>query len=584
MIKKILKILILGSWLLALTTSCAGLKGTKPSAEISRLSPADEQRFFYYYFEAVRLQNLNKLDQALEVFLLCYSLAPHKPGLNFDLGILYSMLGFQAESEYHLRRAVGFQPENWWYNLHLINTLVEGRNLTDAINTVLALQQHHPYNEDVYIMLASLYTQTGQFDKAIDAYNQLERIIGTSEALSVEKLRLFIMSGRPDEAINEIYQLIEQFPAQTRYRVLLGDIYMEQGETERALEIFRQVLIDDPQNPFVYLSLSEYYISASEPDNARELIVKALKSTYLELNVKMEILGQYIDFLLTDDRKIDDVEDLFKLLIEYYPLEERVHIFYALFLQKHERNADMNVVLETITIINPQNEYAWFQLIENYFFEENHEKVLDIATRAIAQNPETAGFYFYQSLMYEQLGKYEDARAAILKAISLLKEDDERNRMALSSFYSVLGDILYRRFDKVDEAFAAYEEAIRLNPNNTHALNNYAWFLAQQNRDLRRAERMSARTLEIDPTRSSHLSTYAWIFFRQGNYRLARFYIERSVANLTEDNDVIFQNYGDILYRTGDKEKALEMWKRAREAGNESEELRRRIESGSLDY
>ena len=584
--KSLPKILFLGSWLLALTMflpSCTGLRGTHQPAEISRLSPADEQLFFYYYFEAVRLQNLGKLDRALEIFLLCYSIAPNKAGLNSDLGILYAQLGFIDRSEHHLRRAVSLQPQNWWYSLRLIHLLIERRNFDEAINVALALQQHHPYNEDVYFMLASLYTQTGQFDRAIDAYNQLERIMGASEALTVEKLRLFLMSNRPQEAINEIYRLIELFPAQTRYQVLLGDIYMEMGETERALEIFRRVLADDPQNPFVYLSLSEYYISKNEPEKARELIVNALKSTYLAVDVKMEIFGQHISFLFSDEEKNDEIEDLLKFLIEHYPLEERVHILYAVFLQNQERTAELNAVLETITLINPQNEGVWLQLIQNHF--EYHEKVLDIASRAIEHNPETADFHFFQSLAFMSLERYQEARDAIWSAIHLSKNDQTRgSQLRMSRYYSVLGDIYYRGLNKIEEAFEAYEEAIRLNPNNTHALNNYAWFLAQQNRDLRRAERMSARTLEIDPLNSNHLSTYAWIFFRQGNYRLARFYIERSVANLPEDNPVIFRNYGDILYRTGDKEKALEMWKRAFEIDSDDEELKRRIETGSLDF
>jgi tetratricopeptide (TPR) repeat protein len=585
MSKIILKILLLAVCFVFFLPSCASLKGKKSSAEITQLSPAEEQLFFYYYYEAVRLRSNQQLDQALETFLLCYNIAPNKAGLNADLGMMYAILGFLDESEKHLRKAVNLQPQNWWYSLRLINLLADRRKFDDAIKTTLALQKHHPYNEDVYFMLASLYTQTRQFDKAIDAYNQMERIVGASEALSVEKLRLYFQAGRPKDAMNEIYRLIEKFPAQTRYQVLLGDIYMEQGDSERALEIFHQVLADDPQNPFVYISLSEYYNSIDEPEKALELIVSALQNTQLDIDTKMEILGKYIVNLLEDDKKIDEIEDLLKLLIEYYPLEEQVHAYYAVFLQFQEREEDMAAVLETITYINPQNEAAWFQLAQPYFADKNYEKVVEIMRRAIENNPETPEFYFYKSIAQLLLKNYEDALETNLSGLKLFGNKQADNRTALQSdFYGQLGDI-YHNLEQQEKAFEAYEQAIKFNPNNVHALNNYAYFLAVARENLRHAERMSAKTVELEPRNSTFLDTYAWIFFQQGNYKLAKFYIERAIDNLKKDeeNGVIFDHYGDILYRTGDKEKALEMWKRALKEGLDCDDLRRKIETGSLD-
>ena len=566
-----------------LLASCSSLRKA-PTTEIAPLSSAEEQRFYYFYHEAVRLSSIRQLDQALETFLLAYSIAPNKAGLNSDLGVLYALIGFFDESERHLRKAVALQPQNWWFNVQLINLLAELQKFDDAIQIVLALQQHFPYREDVYFMLASLYTQTREFELAIDAYNQMERIIGTSEALSFEKIRLYMRAGMPERGIAEIHRLIEEFPAETRFRVLLGDFYMQLNQPENARAVFEQVLIDDPQNPFVYISLSEYYISRNQPEKAFELIVGALRSEHLGIDTKLDILGTHIESLIDNDKKIDEIEDLFKLLIEHYPLEEQVHAYYAVFLIFQDRQEDLKPVLKTITYINPQNEAAWFQMAQPYLIERDYETAIEILARAIENNPETPGFYFSKSIAQMLLEKYEDAAETVQIGIDLFESGQATSNRALhSELYTHLGDIL-NRLERTEESFEAYERAIEINPNNARALNNYAYSLALARKNLRKAERMSLRALELDPRNSAYLDTYAWILFKEGHYTLALFYIRRAVDNLQEGEErgIIFDHYGDILYRTGNKEKALEMWKKALEFGLECETLNMKIETGTL--
>jgi len=56
------------------------------------------------------------------------------------------------------------------------------------------------------------------------------------------------------------------------------------------------------------------------------------------------------------------------------------------------------------------------------------------------------------------------------------------------------------------------------------------------------------------------------------------------VDNLKPEHDpeVIYEHYGDILWKTGDEVKALEMWKKSVEAGNDSETLKLKIENKGM--
>ena len=75
------------------------------------------------------------------------------------------------------------------------------------------------------------------------------------------------------------------------------------------------------------------------------------------------------------------------------------------------------------------------------------------------------------------------------------------------------------------EAYAAYDSSLVYNPSNIGALNNYAYYLSVERRDLDKAEEMSYKTVKAEPNNSTYLDTYAWILFEKGNYAEARIYI-----------------------------------------------------------
>jgi Tfp pilus assembly protein PilF len=112
-------------------------------------------------------------------------------------------------------------------------------------------------------------------------------------------------------------------------------------------------------------------------------------------------------------------------------------------------------------------------------------------------------------------------------------------------------------------------------------MNNYAYYLSLEKKDLKRAERMSAKTVELEPKNSTYLDTYAWILYQQESYTLAKFYIERAVDNLSneEEHGVVLEHYGDILWMTRDDEKAMQFWKKSYESGNKTDDLKKKIDN-----
>ena len=85
-------------------------------------------------------------------------------------------------------------------------------------------------------------------------------------------------------------------------------------------------------------------------------------------------------------------------------------------------------------------------------------------------------------------------------------------------------------------------------------------------KDLKKAERMSAQCIKLEPDNATYLDTYAWIFFTQGNYTLAKFYIESALEKDKTNSSELVDHYGDILFQMGQPDKALEQWKQAQDS------------------
>jgi tetratricopeptide (TPR) repeat protein len=130
-----------------------------------------------------------------------------------------------------------------------------------------------------------------------------------------------------------------------------------------------------------------------------------------------------------------------------------------------------------------------------------------------------------------------------------------------------------KAFEKSDKAF---DEALTLNPGNNSALNNYSYYLALRKTNLEKAEKMSLQLTKNSPDNPTFLDTYAWVLYTREKYKEARKVIERAITT-GNANATHFEHYGDILFKLGDVNGAVEQWQKARGMNANSESLNKKI-------
>ena len=121
-------------------------------------------------------------------------------------------------------------------------------------------------------------------------------------------------------------------------------------------------------------------------------------------------------------------------------------------------------------------------------------------------------------------------------------------------------------------------------PDNLLALNNCAYYLAVEGRDLDKAEEMSARTIKERPDDATSLDTYAWVMFRKKNYTEAMAYIDKAIANSEDPSEELYHHAGDIYFMNGEPQKALEFWEKALALDPDNELLQRKVKHKTYFY
>ncbi len=534
------------------------------------------QKFDYFYLEAERLKAIGQDDAAFDMMGRAIEVDTTSAAARFFIAPYYLNLGAYERAEKEFRYAAENMPDNYWYNVVYANFSQRVGNYQEAQRVWNRLIAQYPDKPELNSALADAYVAQGNILEAVACYNRMEEVMGFTEGITIEKMRLYEALGQDSLMIAEAEKLQRAYPQNTDYMRLLGDIYLSTNRDSLALSAYNRALTVDPENGYIYLSKAEYYEKQGDTIAYNNEIRNALLHKHIDVDTKMGIFRTYIADLIQKNRELNRVDTLFAEMIEQYPQEEPIRSLYGMYLSSREDYAHAEEQYAIATDLEPTHADNWLQLMGLYLYQEKYDEVVKVGKRAIQYAPEQKDIYMYVAMAGMQNKDYEEAVSLLEKGLTYV---DDADKGAKSTFYGQMGDVYFAAGDTA-QSYAMYEQALLYNPLNALVLNNYSYFLAVEGRELSRAERMSAQAVKADPDNATYLDTYGWVFFKQGNYSLARLYLKNALDKMEEPDAELYEHYGDVLMMLGEADEALEYWQKALEAGNDSPELlKKKIEN-----
>lgn len=545
-------------------------------ASLNQLSPEQQRKFDYFYYEAANLKNAGKYDAAYDLFSYCLSLDTASSPVLYELAMFQLQRNRPEKAVEMLKSAVAHSDDNFTYRMTLAGLYRNLGMYGEASDSYEELVKRYPDKSELNYYLADALTQEGEIGAAIDAYNVLESTMGMNETLSLQKFKLYQTLKQPDKAFEEIEKLANKYPMNARYRLLMGDLHLENEETEKALACYQKAHEIDPDDPRYIVSMANYYDQTGDKEAAEQEIRDAMVNEKLDVETKVGILSRYVQRLQQTQQGIENANSLFQTLLDQHPEDTELKLMYGSLLMAQQKEEEAKFQFQLVTEMEPSNEGAWQQLLNISLKGEDIPEVIRICTRCKELFPEAPEYYFYLGIGYYMQEKYQESLDTYYAGLKIIPEG---NGVVKSNFYGQIGD-LYYQMEKMDEAYKAYDEALKYNENNAPVLNNYSYFLTLDKKDLKKAERMAAQCIKLEPDNATYLDTYAWVFFVQGNYTLAKIYIENALSKDKTNSAELVDHYGDILYMSGEKDKALEQWKKAKEMGKDTDVLKQKIAKG----
>ena len=445
------------------------------------------------------------------------------------------------------------------------------------IATIEEMQQRFPNrNSELLPALIGLYNHTGQYDKVIDALTRLEMLTGKSEAISMEKMRNYLLMGNKEGAFSEMEELAAEYPDNLYYRVILAEVYMDHGRASESEPLLQAVLADDPDNGPAKITLAEYYKQQSDTTRYLTWADSVMMSSDVNDEFKVRMMAQ----LITEKSDSLWVMELFERAIACPQQSARLgHLCVQYMLSMQQPEERVRPILLRMLEIEPDHIPARSQLLSYAAQRDDMEEVVNICSEGIDYTPEVLAYYYYKGIgLHHFMGRSAEAMETLHQALRQVTDGSDATMVA--NLYTVMGDIHYEQ-GEATEAYQCYDAALQYDPSDMLVLNNYAYFLAEEGNHLEKAEQMSRRTVEAEPHNATYLDTYAWILYKLQRYEEALSYIEQAIANDTEPSDVLYEHAGDICSHTGDRAQALDYWHKAlalqRKAGTVSKALEKKI-------
>ena len=548
-------------------------------------SPADVAKADYLYLEALRSKSNENFDAAYELLSRAHRLNPADKEIGLELSNYLFMMATDPGDTLLLNDGMTMLRDYWMenpgdYHAGVRYGLLAIRLLSrpEAVEVWEKLHSAFPDKSEISFQLADVLSRAGGEEdrsRALAIFDSIEAVEGPSPQLSSNKIQLYLSRGDTTAVISEAERLFDAHPDKSELADFAGKIHAMFGDSDMALALFDRACQLDPTSGLAYYSKAEYYNSRGDSVGFDREVFNALRQPDLDVDTKLSILKGYIHEIYTDTVQQPRITHLFDTLVVQHPAAPEIRDDYARYLVVTKDYPGAAEQLEQAVGLEPDNPEGWEMLTSLYIQLDRLPQAADAARRSLHYFPENARQYLVLATIHSQEHRYDSCRVELENA---LKYTDPADIQALSSIYTTMGDNFFLQ-QQPDSAFHYYRRALQFNPDNTLALNNCAYHMAVEGKDLDDALALIERLMSIEDNNPTSLDTYAWVLFRRKDYAKAREIIDQTLE-LTPDEDLtadVLEHAGDIYFMDGDPDRAVEFWKQALKFDPDNKLLQRKV-------
>jgi len=534
----------------------------------------DSATYSYFYGEALKQKLLGNAGDALKYLEQCIKINPASDAANYQIAQISVQHGDLENGKIFAQRAYELDRKNLWYMTMVGDIYLQEKNLDSAVIYYEKAINEYPENDQLKMTAGNIFSEKGDFAKAAEIYSLLEKKYGSGGNVTVLVVRNLLNAKKTEEAEASVLKVLKENPDNILFNGILAEIYKGKGDRTRAAEIYEKLMDIDSTNIQTIASLIDFFIEGKEYDDCLKMINDIVIDDQFSRDDYVSIFSKVLDnndFIKQKGTQID----VSIRVLENSHTNDPVVVMLRPELYQKEGMASLAINrLEEIIVKFPDNYMAWERLMLLYSDIRDFDKLLIIGKECSTKfNMSYVAKVLYASAAMEKKD-YATALDELSKAKILAGSQDEM----LAQVLSMEADVYYRKKEYA-RSFETYREILKKNPEDLIVLNNYAYFLAEQNQDLKEAERMIRIVVDKDKANGTYLDTYAWVLYKRGKYKDASKVMEDLMAKDKNEDSEWFEHYGYMMKALNKCSVAVDYWKRALQLDSSKDYLNSEIEN-----
>ncbi|MBU2019987.1 MAG: tetratricopeptide repeat protein [Bacteroidetes bacterium] len=553
---------------LLLIGSLAVACGVKKNATTTEGPSKTDYAYILKFHEGIRLKTKGQTQEAITAFEQCLSLK-NNDAPAYALYELYLVKNERLRAGEYLQKAYKLDQKNIHYVTELAYFTYESGNFEKSIEYFKILVKLQPRNPDFQYGLAEAYLQNGKPEEAIQALNKTQDQVGPVPELFVQKYKLYMEAKKPLLAVKELENGLKENPGDGQLLSTLVEYYYRQNQEAKAIETLERMAEAEPSNGRVQLYLAEVYKLRGDKDKYFAALTHAFEGDGVDLDQKMKVV---IDLqerkMATDPRAFQ----LVKILAASYPTEGKPYTVLGDYYMEWQYDDSALVAYKTALSFEKSAYPIWQQVMIMEYQGGKFEDLYATSSECMQFFTTLPMVYLLKGVAANQLKKYDEAIQVMSTGIEFVVGDAPMKGEMLGQ----IGDAYFSK-KETSEGKKSYEKALQLDPQSALLKNNYAYRLALSKVDLDKALGMMKSVNEAKPNQAHFMDTYGWVYFQKGNFESAKEWFDKALQISPEDK-VIVEHSGDVLFKLGNSQEALILWKKAKVLGSKNQNLDKKIE------
>lgn len=494
-------------------------------------------------------------------------------GINFALADTYLALDDLPNAALYGKQAVEAKPKNKWYRLKLAQIYRNAGRNDATLEELKTLLNYHPNDFDALYLLADTYKTYGEFIKSNQVLDDIINVQGPDIQVLFMKFRNFESLALADSAIAQLERIRELDPGNLEMLNLLGQYYARTGSSTEAKMVLWDALNRNARDPQTLINLAGLYLDEQKWDSAGTLLTNFISDSLNKAEVKMNIARFMYSRVQDEPQNIQLRIETERVMDAFTKYEENYGPAFTISGEYYAQNGQPEKALENLERANkllPQDDIAWRQRLQLLLSESRYDETIEVGKKAAEMVPDDSFIQFFVGSAYMLNDENEKAEEWLENAVRA-----PARRPFKSIIYSTLGDV--RANLNEDEASdEAYELALRYDPDNDNAMNNYAYNLSLRGEKLDRAKELALKAIEIAPENAAYLDTAGWVYFKLEDFDRARRYIRAAIDTGAASAEVM-EHLGDVYEKLGNINEAQKWWEQALEKDPERTHLQEKL-------